>query len=238
MPSWPKPTPDQVARTVALLARRAQTAYFFDRLDNPNWIIPLDQNGLFDHPPDIQVDESGARWSAPPWAQSRYLARMAAVAPTEVLQILHKVGGSTNPLVRSDVVDALIAMPPSSAKALVKLVEEWCAEPYFLLADKIRRLAARLAEGDETESSLRVSRRLLATRPLRSGSGESPPLFPEAVSVLDQSNYESVLNTFLETIVPKAGLQALILLCDVLAEALGAASKTEQLEADYLSYSW
>jgi hypothetical protein len=58
------------------------------------------------------------------------------------------------------------------------------------------------------------------------------------VSVLDQSDYESVLNTFIETIVPKAGLQALALLCDVLVEALRAASKTEQLEADYLSYSW
>ena len=238
MPSWPKPTPDQIARTVALLARKAQTAYFFDRLDNPNWVGPLDANGLFDHPPDIQVDESGEGWTAPPWAQSRYLARMASSAPAEVLPVLRKISASRNPLVRADVVDALISMPPGLATELVDRVESWCAEPYFLLPDKIRRLVTRLAEGNATDSSLRISRRLLATHPLRTGRTNAPLLFPEAVSALNQFDYESVLSTFVESVVPKAGLGAIALLCDVLIEALTAASKTEQLEADYLSYSW
>ena len=41
MKSWKMPTPEQVAKAVALLGHVEQYRYFFDRLENPEWLLPL-----------------------------------------------------------------------------------------------------------------------------------------------------------------------------------------------------
>ena len=237
MPSWQKPTPEQVSKATSLMKRRSQTAYFFDRLDNPRWLGPLAAEGMFKAPPDIQFDESGERWSAPPWPQGRYLARMASLAPEEVHRVIERIPESGNPLVRGDIVDALKQLPGPLAASMTKRVEAWCAEPYLLLAEKIRELIAHLAAEGEAASALRLAGRLLKTRPVRT-SGGTPLLFPEAVSVLDQWEYGRVLDTISGSVVPAAGVDAALLLRDLLMGALSAASRTDRREADHLSYVW
>lgn len=57
MKSWKKPTPEQVDRAIALLVRVEQYRYFFDHLENPEWIPFLRSKGFFKSPPNIQRDE-------------------------------------------------------------------------------------------------------------------------------------------------------------------------------------
>jgi hypothetical protein len=50
-------TPEKVNRAVALLGHIEQVRYFFDRLENPEWIMPLKAKGFFNMPPKPQHDE-------------------------------------------------------------------------------------------------------------------------------------------------------------------------------------
>ena len=71
MKSWKKPTPEQVNKVVALLARSEQSRYFFDRLENPEWVLPLKAKGVFSSPP--QLVEEGEVIRIVPWPASQYL---------------------------------------------------------------------------------------------------------------------------------------------------------------------
>src|SRR4029077_18223345 len=62
--------------------------YFFDRLTSISWLDLLQANGLFSHPPALEVDNETGTIVYSPWPQSRYLARMASQAPEKVLDIM------------------------------------------------------------------------------------------------------------------------------------------------------
>src|SRR5262249_42081240 len=86
MKSWKTPTPDQVTKAVALLGRKEQYRYVFDRLENPLWLAPLHKKGFFRKPPPPQAQVKEGTVAIPPWPESRYLARMAKL-PEAYLQV-------------------------------------------------------------------------------------------------------------------------------------------------------
>lgn len=47
MKSWKKPTPEQLEKAIALLIQPQQRLYFFNHLNNPLWIEPLNKKGFF-----------------------------------------------------------------------------------------------------------------------------------------------------------------------------------------------
>jgi hypothetical protein len=51
MKSWAKPTPELVTRAIAGMPHSEQQRYFFDRLENPEWIEPLRKAKFFDQLP-------------------------------------------------------------------------------------------------------------------------------------------------------------------------------------------
>src|SRR2546422_126786 len=78
---WKTPTPDQVNKAVAQLGHGEYNRYFFDRLENPEWLGPLKAKGFLSSPPPPVHDEARGTIGFPPWPESRYLARMAKYAP-------------------------------------------------------------------------------------------------------------------------------------------------------------
>ena len=74
MKSWKTPTPDQVDKAVALLGHAEQHRYFFDRLENPQWLQPLKAKGFFSNPPQIIRDEVKGTFGFPIWPDSRYMS--------------------------------------------------------------------------------------------------------------------------------------------------------------------
>src|SRR5215470_2112043 len=150
--SWMKssktPTPEQVAQAVALLGRIEQYRYFFDRLQNPQWLEPLSQKGYFRRPPAPVLDDRAGSIRFPPWHESQYLARMAKFPEVQeqVLRIALEIADTENVQVHGDLADVALALPPTMAARFVTKAKKWIESPYqILLPEKLGRLVGYLA---------------------------------------------------------------------------------------------
>ncbi len=223
MKYWKKPTPEQVDRAVALLVHAEHYRYFFDRLENPEWIKPLWDRGFFRHPP-APIQEEGGTVRFPPWPEARYLARMAQRKPQLVAQIIQEMDDTDNAAVLDDLLDALLAMPPEVGADLADKAERWAERPYWLLPEKMGQLIAHWAKGGRTNEALSVARVLLDVLPDErravSGGDEWHRLPPKPRARFDTWDYEEILKKYYPDLVREAGYPALELLCDLLEKTI------------------
>jgi len=134
MRSWKKPTPEQVEKAIALLAYAEHYRYFFDKLENPEWLEPLWKKGFFKQPPEPMQDEEEGTIRFPPWPEARYLVRMAKYKPELVAQIIKDMEDTKNISVIEDLVDAALAIPPEISATLVEKALKWAKNPYLLFS--------------------------------------------------------------------------------------------------------
>jgi hypothetical protein len=157
MKSFNEPTGSEVDAAVALLlSSPVHAPYFFDRLENPNWIGPLKVHRIFARPPAPErVEGGGDRY--PIWPASQYLARVAGSAPEEVAEILRGVGAE-NPSVLRDILDAAGRMPPAIAATLAPTVCEAIKArgPGPMFPD-VTNLCTQLASGGEPEVAMNLA---------------------------------------------------------------------------------
>ncbi len=186
---------------IALANEPEQLKRFFDRLQNPMWLAPLDKRGLFDSPPEpISHGWEGTR-SSPIWPQSGYLARMAPEISGQVLPIVRRLIGTQNLSVRADLVDAAISLPASAAAQLVPSMVKWLndgAQPgmHMDIARRLGKLMVSLGRQGETEPAIRLCKALLFVErltPPDSVSGGRVRLRPEAEARIDRWAYRSIL---------------------------------------------
>ncbi len=243
MKSWKKPTPEQVDKAVALLVHVEQYRYFFDRLENPEWLEPLWKRGFFNHPPQPERNEEEGTIRFPPWPEARYLARMARHKPELVVDIIQGMDETGNAAVLSDLVDALLAMPPNVSAGLVEKARRWAESPYLLLPEKLGQLLAHWARDGRTREALRLAHVLLDVLPderrMEPGPDEAYRLPPEPRARFDTWHYEQILKKHYPDLVREAGLPALKLLCDLLEQTirLSRTREDDQGREDY-SYIW
>ena len=105
-------------------------SYFFDRLDDPRWLEPLQKRGFFDHPPPAIHDDETGNTTFDPWPQSRYLARVAKKIKNDqlenvILAIALAFADTDNIYVRQDVVDIALALPPHKSVQLTPKIQNW-----------------------------------------------------------------------------------------------------------------
>src|SRR5689334_9413687 len=131
--------PELAAEALDAAVQRPETLdYFLDNLTSPEWIGPLRERKLFDEAPEQRIDEEGLV-RAPSWAQTRYLARVAAADPDAVLATAHTIK-TNNERVVKDLADAALAMPLEPAKRMAKLLRRFLHEHghlYYLLPRKL-----------------------------------------------------------------------------------------------------
>ena len=193
MKSWKTPTPEQVTKAVALLGHAEQYRYFFDRLENPQWIEPLKTKGFFGSPPQ-----------AIPWPASRYLARMAARAPETVLEVALQIPSTDNVRVHEDLVDAALEIPANLAAKLVPKAKKWIELPYqLLLPEKLGALVEHLTKGGQIEAALDLAKSLLAVLPDpratdKTSGEEAYPLSREPRARFDAWYYKEILEKNLD----------------------------------------
>ncbi len=51
MKSWKKPSPEEIKETLGQLSHFQHRRYFFENLQNPEWLGPLEKERVFQTPP-------------------------------------------------------------------------------------------------------------------------------------------------------------------------------------------
>lgn len=155
------PSRETVDKALAAIKQPAAYEYFFDQLKSPSWIAPLRERSFFRDPPEGEVEGNYIRF--PPWPESRYLARMAPLAPELVLEVLKGIPDTMNPRVLGDMVDAIREMPPPLSARLAKRAGSWVNSRYpLMLPEKLGDLVVHLARGGQLRAGLALAHELLA----------------------------------------------------------------------------
>jgi hypothetical protein len=200
----------------AISKRRADYEYFFSRLDTPAWIAPLRDSGLFKHPPPNENEGNYVRF--PAWPESQYLARVAATAPDEVMQVFLDMDRTDNPRVHEDAIDAALAVPGLLAERIVATACEWVKRPYLLrLPRSLNKFLHKLIVEERPSAALVLAKSLLALRP-KPGTDEEDGSFSWRTPkpYIDDFAYQQILRDRASELVGLTGLDGFRVLCDAL----------------------
>lgn len=221
--------------------------YFFDHLEQPDWIGPLEAEGFFNTPPEPVRDAEAASVGFPFWPESRYLARMAQIpaAHDQVLVTALAIPDTDNTRVHEDLADIALKLPAGLAAKLVPQATRWIASPYhLLLPQKLGSLVQHLAEGAEAEAALTLARALFAVLPdPRSAEGGDQDGYrrslPDPQPRFELLYYVDILKKCLPALVEAAGGAAFRMFCDLLESAVEFSMKPGARSApeDY-SHVW
>ena len=234
MQSFKKPTDQQVDEAIQQLIQGGHESYFFDRLQNPEWIEPLRRKGFFNSPPAPVANAENSSVSLPNWPPAKYLARMAIYVPDQVLAIIRKTPPTENGIVLESFVDALLAMPSDMAATMASTASTWVGSPYnALLLDKLARLAVHFSKGGQTKPAIKVARALLQVDGRSSDTLNKAALPP--LSRRDEWEYERVLSILIADMMQAAPWETLTILANALRGAIGI--KGSGSDRDY-SFIW
>lgn len=146
--------------------------YFFEKLEHPEWLQPLKENGFFNNPIDIETDAEGKTFRFPVWQQSRYLLRVVSHKPKEVLEIGIQIFDTDckNILVYEDLAEAALKMPPEFAALWAERAAKWLKQQspfirYVRLLDILGRLIKYLIVESHVDTAINLARELLAVLP-------------------------------------------------------------------------
>ena len=237
MKSWKKPTPERVNKAISLLGRAEQCRYFFAKLENPEWIEPLRENGFFKNPPPRIEDRTSETISFPIWPESRYLVRMASLKPEIVLDIILGIPDTNNTRVHEDVIDAALSMPANLAAKLADKAKEWVKSPYqLLLPDKLGKLVTHLVEGEQVGKGFDLAGALFEVVPITRMSEidlsnpAAQKLFGKDQTVVKSTEpksrfdlwvyYEDTIKKCIPILIQADGMRTLHFLCDLLEKAV------------------
>lgn len=160
------PSPATVARALELIGKGAANhAYFFSELKSPDWIAPLGEAGFFKDPPPPRV--SGDYVSYPAWPESKYLARMAPIAPNRVTEVIGLIPATDNITVHEDLARAVIHLSPRSMALWATNEADWISrQPRidYPLGEVLGAVVERLVGVGKAGAAMELVRSLLTIR--------------------------------------------------------------------------
>jgi hypothetical protein len=213
-------------------------SYFFRKLTNTEWLLPLKDAGFFSHPPEPRSDDGGKTVRYTMWPQSQYLARIASHDPDQVLMVILDLPETANPIVHADLTDAALAMPAGLAAEWAKKEAAWLDKRDsidFLLPQKLGNLVGHLARGGQADVAVALARSLLGIIP-PSHTGQQISV-SEPRAKFDNWNYEQVLQAQLPSLVSASGESGLAMFCDLLESAVHFYLGGREPPEDY-SHAW
>ncbi|MEX2587803.1 MAG: thioredoxin domain-containing protein [Actinomycetota bacterium] len=218
----PAPTDKQVEKVGDLISNALQRRHFFDNLQNPAWVVPLHEAGMFQRPPEPVFDFVEGTISSPPWPESQYLARMASLNPEEVARVALSVPETDNVLVHEDLAGVALALPAELAADFVSKARKWLQSKYLLhLPEKLGELVTHLARGGSTTEALELAAALLELEPHDPASARHTEwVAPEPRARFGKYQYEQILAEQLKPLVSADPMGTLSLLADVLESAI------------------
>jgi len=214
-----------LGRTAAQIRKSpASYEYFFNNLDDPAWLRSLDAMKFFRAPPGPERNEDWVRY--PGWPESRYLARVAARAPDEVLKLAREIPQTDNPRVHEDLFEIAAQLPGAMAAGLARREAEWLrgySGHLVGIPSVAVPLLAHLVVQEQVKAAFDLATALLAVVPNegRAGSREA------ATSRLSEYEYAQVVEGAWPALIEADPGRALNFLCDRLRDVMQAGDGQE-----------
>lgn len=219
------------------LASETYSQYFYDNLDNPAWVQPLEKSGIFDQFPQPIIKADGSV-NAPRWFPGEYLIRVAPSCP-ELIVNLAKRADTENWTVHLNLVEAAKHVPPEQATEVAQEAVKWLQDnPYgtVFLAHKCIEFAAHLARQGQLDGLAILLGALLEVvqRPVPEEFKDNPYVKPRAEFRYDAFELEDLLTRSLKDYYV-LGPAAIL---GVLEPELEAAIGFEELTSTDCSFIW
>jgi hypothetical protein len=227
-------TETTLEQAAALIRKSAASyEYFFDNLDDPAWLESLAAMKFFLSPPAPERSEDWVRY--PGWAESRYLVRVAARAPDEVLKIALAIRPTDNPRVHQNLFEIAAQLPGPMAAQLARKEAKWLREYTAHLVgvpSAAAPLLTHLAREGQATAAFDLAGALLALVPTEGRAGGR-----EAVAArMTEYEYAQIINEAWPALTEADPRRALSFLCDRLGEVIRASD--EQLGGADLTNFW
>jgi hypothetical protein len=146
------PTDDQVKEVLRRIPTPQLRRAFFEGLKNPLWVVPLAKEGVFGNPPDPKDAGDGLVRDVY-WPEIDYLIRVAPDVPEAVVDVLLKLGKSSNSWVRRGAFSIGATVPADQAARLEPLIKSWKSTGLGWRTDprELVAVAINLLQGGQTE---------------------------------------------------------------------------------------
>lgn len=187
--------------------------YFFEKLDNPDWLTPLKEGGFFKTPPPPMEHPEGGT-SYPFWSQALYLKKMAVIPDkqNEVFEICLTVE-TENTRARSELLEIALLLPVEMSAQIVESIDEIDS---FLSPGKYGKLIKHFALNGKIKEAVILANRVLAIqpdpRPVPEYGGHKMPHDP--IPIIRDHDYEEILEKDFPDFVDAAGIDAVKVLLD------------------------
>ncbi len=158
-------TTADVDRIFELIDRRgANYAFFFNRASDPSWVGILKERGYFAHPPSIQELDDG-QVHVPSWWPMRYLVRMAALVPDEVIAIVQQLPRFNNASISDEILDIARQLPgEQSAQLLPEALR--CTRAFTpILSYRLVELLVHWTDEGQTAAALELAKSIVYFAP-------------------------------------------------------------------------
>jgi len=245
MRSSHQPTNEELTRLESLVGRFESRGYFFDRLENPEWVIPLAERGFFSDPPVARPGSEPGSILFPPWPEGRYLVRMAPHVPDAVASILKNQPTSDNPAVTRLCLKAAGVLPKDHLRQVAHKVVDWIKAPHVeQFAEEAASVISQLLKGGRANHANSAARVLLALKQKPdqvASAAEEAGLDPrrKVMGRISDWEYQRVIVNLLPVFVDEAGLEGVKLFAGLLGRALQIQRrKGEPDDSDGRSTMW
>ncbi len=212
--------------------------YFFERLEKPECITLLRKKGFFKYPKKIIKHEDGGV-SFPHWPQMIYLVKMSKnpEVQDEVLSICLEIE-TDNINIQVQILEVALNLPADKAVQLVRKTYVWFPQmSSWFHPENYGKLIARLAVAGKISESMELAGKILAVQPSpRKPTTVDGYTFPhDPVALIDDYQYEKILNEDFPQLVESAGFDAVKILLSQIEDyiALSDAQKEKGSKDDY-----
>lgn len=213
----------------------AEYNYFFNKINSPEWILPLRDKGLFKNAPGLKRE--GELISCQYWPESQFLVRVADKDPKTVCDTILSIAPTDNYRVRTDYLSAACKMP---VKYAVKIAEKEITfvknseRLVFLYPDEFAKLIQHIAINKELKTSVRMLSSILAVIPTPRKENENQYLYRSYTPKTDYYDYGEILSACCETLLEHAPVVTFPALCNLLKEIMVCKSDNNNYDYSHL----
>jgi hypothetical protein len=151
------PSEEQIQTLVDYVKDDRYAKYFFEGIENPNWVGPLFRKGIFTEvPPPREDPNNPGYFNMPMWYAGEYLNTMADNFPQIVKKVALTLKTDNSRAIRT-ILEALLKIPVNETTDTVSKFRDWIETPFsnfMMLSHEMGNIMEYLAKGGEVDAAL------------------------------------------------------------------------------------